>query len=308
MFERFSEEARQVVVFAQEEARDLRHSYIGTEHILLGLLREEEQRPDGEHPLRTFGITLVEARGHVARLVGPGEEASGGEASAGHQMPFTPRAKKALELALREALSLKQIWIGPEHILLGLVRETEGVAARVLLEFNLDSETVRREVATLVAGMPRRLRPQLVAGVRGRRVPMDAAWFDPLDDLLGALASEIRHALVREPDLGDLLLTIACARQTLAGAALDELGIDLDALWGTLERTRQERKEEGDARERRIAELREEKRQALQNERFQEAATLRDEERALTEQRRAPADEGVLREVRARLGLPTPEP
>ena len=124
MFERFTERARQVIVLAQEEARMLRHNYIGTEHLLLGLLREA----DGvaARVLGTLEVSLEEVRGEVTRIVGEGEHESQG------QIPFTPRAKKVLELALREALSLGHNYIGTEHILLGLMRESEGVAARIL--------------------------------------------------------------------------------------------------------------------------------------------------------------------------------
>lgn len=301
MFERFSEEARQVVVLAEDEARALRHNYIGTEHILLGLLREEQQQPAGERPLQALGITLVEARERTVRLVRLGEEAGGGP------IPFTPRAKKVLALALREALSLGHNCIGPEHIVLGLVREGEGVASRVLREFDADAEMVRNEVVRILTDMPRRPRAEVGRGVPWRRVPMDPAWVDGLEDVLATLSREIRRGLAREPDLGDLLLALACAHQTLAGEALGGLGLDLDALWGALERTRQRRSEQSEELERRIDELRSHKREALQNDRFQEAARLRDEERELTEQRRSQSQHDVLREVRGRLGLPTPE-
>ena len=115
MFERFTERARQVVVLAQDEARALKHNYIGTEHILLGLLREEEGL--AARVLESLDITVEEVRAQVARIVGQGDEVTTG------QIPFTPRAKKVLELALREALSLGHNYIGTEHILLGLVRE-----------------------------------------------------------------------------------------------------------------------------------------------------------------------------------------
>src|SRR5712692_7385061 len=117
MFERFTERARQVVVLAQEEARTLKHNYIGTEHILLGLLREEEGL--AARVLESLDITVERVRAQVVRIVGSGEEVTSG------QIPFTPRAKKVLELALREALSLGHNSAGTEHILLGLVRENE---------------------------------------------------------------------------------------------------------------------------------------------------------------------------------------
>ena len=144
MFESFTERARQVVVLAQEEARILKHNYIGTEHILLGLLREEEGL--AARVLESLDITVERVRAQVVRIVGSGEEVTSG------QIPFTPRAKKVLELALREALSLGHNYIGTEHILLGLVRENEGVAARILLDFDADSEKIRNEVIRMLSG------------------------------------------------------------------------------------------------------------------------------------------------------------
>jgi ATP-dependent Clp protease ATP-binding subunit ClpC len=143
VFKRFTERARQVVVLAQDEARALKHNYIGTEHILLGLLREEEGL--AARVLESLDITVEEVRAQVARIVGQGDEVTTG------QIPFTPRAKKVLELALREALSLGHNYIGTEHILLGLVRENEGVAARILLDFDADAETVRNELLNLLS-------------------------------------------------------------------------------------------------------------------------------------------------------------
>ncbi len=148
MFERFTERARQVVVLAQDEARALKHNYIGTEHILLGLLREEEGL--AARVLDSLDITVEEVRAQVARIVGQGDEVTTG------QIPFTPRAKKVLELALREALSLGHNYIGTEHILLGLVRENEGVAARILLDFDADAEKIRNEIIRMLSGPGRR--------------------------------------------------------------------------------------------------------------------------------------------------------
>ena len=159
MFERFTERARQVVVLAQEEARILKHNYIGTEHILLGLLREEEGL--AARVLESLDITVERVRAQVVRIVGSGEEVTSG------QIPFTPRAKKVLELALREALSLGHNYIGTEHILLGLVRENEGVAARILLDFDADSEKIRNEVIRMLSG-PRRPAPGPGRWRRGR--------------------------------------------------------------------------------------------------------------------------------------------
>lgn len=139
VFERFNERARQVIVLAQDEARGLKHHYIGTEHLLLGLLREETG--SAASVLRSLDITVGEVRQLVARIVGQGDEPTSG------QIPFTPRAKRVIELALREALSLGHAYIGTEHILLGIVDDNEGVAARMLLDFDVDSPKLRREVA-----------------------------------------------------------------------------------------------------------------------------------------------------------------
>jgi ATP-dependent Clp protease ATP-binding subunit ClpA len=133
-----------VVVLAQDEARALRHNYIGTEHILLGLLREEEGI--AARVLESLEISVEEVRAQVAQIVGQGDEVTRG------QIPFTPRAKKALDLSLREALQLGHNYIGTEHILLGLLREGEGVAVRVLMDF-ADPENVRAEVFNVLAGV-----------------------------------------------------------------------------------------------------------------------------------------------------------
>jgi ATP-dependent Clp protease ATP-binding subunit ClpA len=138
MFERFTERARQVVVLAQEEARLLGHDYIGTEHLLLGLLREEEGL--AARILESLAVTLDDVRERVTRIVGLGEAAQTG------QIPFTPRAKKVLELSLREALGLGHEFIGTEHLLLGLTRDVDGVAAQILRELGLDGERIRGQV------------------------------------------------------------------------------------------------------------------------------------------------------------------
>ena len=145
VFERFTERARQVVVLAQDEARALRHDHIGTEHILLGLLREENGI--AARALASLGITTDEVREQVIRIVGWGAGDSPG------QLPFTPRAKTTLERALREALSLGHRYIGTEHILLGLVSVEEGVAVRVFeaLDAAVEPEDVRAHVLRLVA-------------------------------------------------------------------------------------------------------------------------------------------------------------
>jgi PPOX class probable F420-dependent enzyme len=144
VFERFTERARQVVVLAQEEARALKHDYIGTEHILLGLLREQEGL--AARVLDTLGVSLEEVRSQVVGIVGRGDEVTSG------QIPFTPRAKKVLELALKEALSLHHRYIGTEHVLLGLARVENGVAARILLDLGADAERIRDAVIRALGG------------------------------------------------------------------------------------------------------------------------------------------------------------
>ena len=159
MFERFTERARQVVVLAQEEARTLKHNYIGTEHILLGLLREEEGL--AARVLESLDITVERVRAQVVRIVGSGEEVTSG------QIPFTPRAKKVLELALREALTLGHNHVGTEHLLLGMVRENEGVGVRILAELGADAERIRDEVIRSLSGT---IRPRGTIQVRSKRV------------------------------------------------------------------------------------------------------------------------------------------
>jgi ATP-dependent Clp protease ATP-binding subunit ClpA len=144
MFERFTDRARRVVVLAQEEARLLNHNYIGTEHILLGLIHEGEGV--AAQALKGLGISLEAVRDQVEEIIGQGQEAPSGH------IPFTPRAKKVLELSLREALQLQHSYIGTEHMLLGLIREGEGVAAQVLVRLGADLSRVRQQVIQLVHG------------------------------------------------------------------------------------------------------------------------------------------------------------
>jgi ATP-dependent Clp protease ATP-binding subunit ClpA len=145
VFERFTDRARRAVVLAQEEARMLNHNYIGTEHILLGLIREG----DGvaARVLASLDISLAAVRRQVEEVVGKGQAAQSGH------IPFTPRAKKVLELSLREALQLGHNYIGTEHILLGLIREGEGVAAQVLQKLGVSLQGARREVVQMLSTM-----------------------------------------------------------------------------------------------------------------------------------------------------------
>ena len=146
MFERFTDRARRVVVLAQEESRRLDHNFIGTEHILLGLIQEGEGV--AAQALGALGIRLEAVRARVEEIVGRGDSTPSGH------IPFTPRAKKVLELSLREALQFGHNYIGTEHLLLGLIREGEGVAATVLVGLGADLESVRQKVVQLLAGGP----------------------------------------------------------------------------------------------------------------------------------------------------------
>jgi hypothetical protein len=144
MFERFTDRARRVVVLAQEEARMLNHNYIGTEHILLGLIHEGEGV--AAKALESLGISLEAVRQQVEEIIGQGQQAPSGH------IPFTPRAKKVLELSLREALQLGHNYINTEHVLLGLIREGEGVAAQVLVRLGADLNRVRQQVIGMLHG------------------------------------------------------------------------------------------------------------------------------------------------------------
>jgi ATP-dependent Clp protease ATP-binding subunit ClpA len=160
MFERFTDRARRVVVHAQEEARRLHHDYLGTEHLLLGLVREGEGV--AARALASLGISLEAVRAQVEEIIGQGQSAPTGH------IPFTPRAKKVLELSLREAKQLGHNYIGTEHILLGLIREREGVAAQVLLTLGDDLSRVRQQVIQLLSGSA----AGMEAGARTRWVRM----------------------------------------------------------------------------------------------------------------------------------------
>jgi ATP-dependent Clp protease ATP-binding subunit ClpC len=146
VFERFTDRARRVVVLAQEEARMLNHNYIGTEHILLGLIHEGEGV--AAKALESLGISLDAVRQQVEEIIGQGQQAPSGH------IPFTPRAKKVLELSLREALQLGHNYIGTEHSLLGLIREGAGVAAAGVQKLGADLNRVRQTVIQLLSGYP----------------------------------------------------------------------------------------------------------------------------------------------------------
>ena len=232
MFERFTNRARHAVVLAQEEARRLDHNYIGTEHILLGLLGE----PDGLacRALAGVGMSLEAARNEVTAIVGTGA------ASVSGHIPFTPRAKKTLELSLREALQLHHNYIGTEHILLGLIREGEGVAAQVLKQ-HADLTVIQAAVLDLLpaasaeAARTRRWlrRPGAVApGEAGAPAGQTVLNTTPAADT--TLSEAARLAGSRPVGSHHLLLAALADPDTAAARALAALGVDLDRAKETL--------------------------------------------------------------------------
>ena len=212
MFERFTNRARRVVVLAQEEARMLNHNYVGTEHLLLGLIHEGEGI--AAKALESLGIGLEAVRREVEEVIGEGQEAPSGH------IPFTPRAKKVLELSLREALELDHNYIGTEHILLGLIREGEGVAAQVLVRLGADLDRVRQQVIDLLAAYKARAEEaeQAVssepaepsapsasaAPAEGRRRERQAVALAARIEAIEARLSAIELRLGSGPDVGDL--------------------------------------------------------------------------------------------------------
>ena len=201
MFERFTERARQVVVLAQGEARTLRHNYIGTEHLLLGLLREDGA---AARALDEFDVTFEEVQAQVARIIGQGDEVTRG------QIPFTPRAKKVLELSLREALDSGDNYIGPEHILLGMVREGDGVAARILMDF-AQLEEIRAAALAVAAGRPRE--------ERGSRSQLSTLAPEVIEELMLRAAGRRKKTLTFLA-VGWLLFAVALGIGVLIGWAI----------------------------------------------------------------------------------------
>jgi len=205
MFQRFTDRARRVVVLAQDEARGLNHNWIGTEHLLLAVLREGHGV--GAKALESMQISLDATRQQVESIIGRGQ----GTVGAGH-IPFTPRGKKVLELSLREALQLGHNYIGTEHILLGLIREGEGPGAQVLTGLNADLDTVRERVVELVRGHQGKELPGLRSGkggrVKRRMLAEILAHVQSIDSRLSAVEQRVGTG----PDLRDLDKQIRQAR------------------------------------------------------------------------------------------------
>jgi ATP-dependent Clp protease ATP-binding subunit ClpC len=229
LFERFTERARQVVVLAQEEARTLKHGHVGAEHILLGLLREHDGL--AARALESFDITLERVRGEVVRIVGVGSDVSHG------QMPFTPAAKRVLELALEEVRALGHNYIGTEHILLGLITLDEGVSMRILADCHAEPERIRAEVMRLLSRAPQRTDQRaphslpsgngfeewirVGSGAGLRRLLMVAAARALDDGREGVQPRDVLLALTRDQQIGPVLA---------------DLGVDDAAILRALER------------------------------------------------------------------------
>jgi ATP-dependent Clp protease ATP-binding subunit ClpA len=212
MFERFTDRARRVVVLAQEEARVLHHNYIGTEHILLGLLREREGV--AARVLERIGVSAEAVRDKVAAIIG-----EGGDSPTGH-IPFTPRAKKVLELSLREALQLGHNYIGTEHILLGLVREGEGVAAQVLVNLGAELSGVRLAVVNELRRMDPRTEIRPMGPARTPETPAVAKAGVQARRLAGGSAVGSQH----------YLMALLGQEDSLAAKALADLGVSREAV------------------------------------------------------------------------------
>jgi ATP-dependent Clp protease ATP-binding subunit ClpC len=184
MFERFTHRARRVVVLAQEESQRLSHNYIGSEHLLLGLLAEQEGV--AARALESLNVTLTAAREQVEEIIGPGQQTPHGH------IPFTPRAKKILELALREALTMGSEAIDTEHLLLGLIDEGDGVGAQILQRLGATVQAVREAVARLITAEPEAAEvtgpgsePRAVSVTRQVRIRVDA--LTEMNDLLASI-------------------------------------------------------------------------------------------------------------------------
>jgi ATP-dependent Clp protease ATP-binding subunit ClpC len=261
MFERFTDRARRVVVLAQEEARMLEHNYIGTEHLLLGLIHEGEGV--AAQALRALDVDLDTLRREVESLVGRGQQPTKGH------IPFTPAAKKVLELALRESVQLGHEYIGTEHLLLGLLREGEGPGAQVLQQRGIELNTVRQEVIRLLHGY------QAGAGRRGRRVVRGRPGRPGAG---GATLDEISHQL------------------RVLGARLSAIETKL----GVEEPPERQRLRQVDAQ---IARIRRQKESAIDEQDFEQAARLRDEEGRLLADRRAAEGDWLAAERVREAGL-----
>ena len=221
MFERFTDRARRVVVLAQEEARTLNHNYIGTEHVLLGLIHEGEGV--AAKALESLGISLEAVRQQVEQIIGQGQQPPSGH------IPFTPRAKKVLELSLREALQLGHNYIGTEHILLGLIREGEGVAAQVLVKLGADLNRVRQQVMQLLHGDQGK--DPAAAGTPSETAPSTSLVLDQFGRNLtaGAREGKLDPVIGREKEI-ERVMQVLCRRTKNNPVLVGEPGVGKTAV------------------------------------------------------------------------------
>jgi ATP-dependent Clp protease ATP-binding subunit ClpA len=231
VFEQFTDRARRVIVLAQEEARVLNHNYIGTEHILLGLIHEGEGV--AAKALESLGISLEAVRAQVEQIIGRGEETPSGH------IPFTPRTKKVLELSLREALQLGHNYIGTEHILLGLIREGQGVAAQVLVNLGADLSRARQQVLQVLSG-----HTGVQAGARTRLVRMTVPEdLREAEEQLAAVRQQ-KQAAIDAEEFDRAAALRAQERKLMARVAERErawtAGVDLAAVVGENQRLHRE--------------------------------------------------------------------
>ena len=205
MLERFTDQARRVVVLAEEEARMLDHNWIGTEHLLLGVLREG----DGvaARALESLGISLQPVRQQVEEIIGPVQQVPA------EYIPFTPRSKKVLELSLRESLQLGHDRVGTGHILLGLIREGDGVAAQVLVRLGADLNQVRQQVIELVSDLRPQSGRRLQSGRRPPREVVPVMWTNARLDVFGGRLTAVEQRVGIGPETSDLDEQIAQVRR-----------------------------------------------------------------------------------------------
>jgi ATP-dependent Clp protease ATP-binding subunit ClpA len=232
VFERFTDRARRVVVLAQEEARMLNHNYIGTEHLLLGLIHEGGGV--AAQALESLGISLLAVRSQVEEIIGRGESVQSGH------IPFTPRAKKVLELSLREAMALGHDYIGTEHILLGLIREGEGVAAQVLQKLGADLNRVRQQVIQLA---PDSVSIDVVSMRHRSLDPVTEPAYGMLQ-LAAQSARDLGHDAI-EP--ADLLLGLVVGANDQVVELLTSWGVDIEAVRRRIEELAAEEELEEDS-------------------------------------------------------------
>ena len=205
MLERFTDQARRVVVLAEEEARMLDHNWIGTEHLLLGVLREGDGV--GARALESLGISLQPVRQQVEDIIGPVQQVPA------EYIPFTPRSKKVLELSLRESLQLGHDRVGTGHILLGLIREGDGVAAQVLVRLGADLDQVRQQVIELVSDLRPQSGRRLQSGRRPPREVVPVMWTHARLDVFGGRLAAVEQRVGIGPDTSDLDEQIAQIRR-----------------------------------------------------------------------------------------------